>query len=835
MSLYWLTDALVASLWVVPLYALLGISWALVILPRDGWHRRVEVVALAFVLAPMWITAWMFALGVAGAQSETALLRPLPILLGLVPIAVAGIAFAWRKRALPIGYTPPIRTPLTRLEKALITILLLEVLVVWVVTAYWTFIAYDTLWVFGYQGRLYSLLGYIPSHIGYYPPFVSLQYALPQILIGGINDHTARVVVPLFFVGSLCAVYTLGARLLGRRGGLIAGALWGFYPHVGEWAQMGDLEIPLTLTFTLASAYFLLAWMAEERANRRRYALISGLVFGVAMWTKPTAGAFILGVVMVVTLDFVRVKGHWRAWLPRFEAAFWTGLACMPLGGVWYVRNILLGHNAIDFPHPSWLSLARRSGDLFGWGLLAIGLVVLLLWYYRTHTAPKTRWGGLAGGGLLLVGALPSMPFIAPQRYDPPMSYMGVWEWAFFGAGVLVCAGVLWRVYRTLAPAHQHQARFVAWGLALAFPYYLTWFNSYSYHYRLSFAIVPLLILPSATLLAQWRIRQRTLRALVGVGACLVALYSAVTPLTTATNTGIAWLWADQYPDDEARYRVHNPSHVLVSQMLRGFRAEQGKEPIVIAPGEQRLPFFFPEMTIITDTAPTRIDELEGATHYLYTTFARWRYENDNGIPTSQNQIVSALGRADIMHRVLRHADAAHRYELYELRLVNRQQLPEDPPRLETREVIFGGFARYIGDYFYIYELYGNNIWTSFFFESIAPTDKDYQMFVNYVRASDGHIAYRWEVPLNEHEHGDYLTPLWQTGEIVRADYVYNTGYGEMMDKVDEIVAGVPYEFHIGFYERGDPNKTPLTVTVDGIPQTSYIHPATFTYRGLRE
>ena len=40
------------------------------------------------------------------------------------------------------------------------------------------------------------------------------------------------------------------------------------------------------------------------------------------------------------------------------------------------------------------------------------------------------------------------------------------------------------------------------WSLLLALPYYLTFFFSYSYHYRLGFAIVPLLALPSAVALA---------------------------------------------------------------------------------------------------------------------------------------------------------------------------------------------------------------------------------------------------------------------------------------------------------------------------------------------
>ena len=34
------------------------------------------------------------------------------------------------------------------------------------------------------------------------------------------------------------------------------------------------------------------------------------------------------------------------------------------------------------------------------------------------------------------------------------------------------------------------------WMYLLALPYFITWFYSYSYHYRLSFAIVPLMLMP---------------------------------------------------------------------------------------------------------------------------------------------------------------------------------------------------------------------------------------------------------------------------------------------------------------------------------------------------
>jgi len=45
----------------------------------------------------------------------------------------------------------------------------------------------------------------------------------------------------------------------------------------------------------------------------------------------------------------------------------------------------------------------------------------------------------------------------------------------------------------------------IGWLWALGLPYFITWFYSYSYHYRLSFAIVPLMIMPDWVILVKLR------------------------------------------------------------------------------------------------------------------------------------------------------------------------------------------------------------------------------------------------------------------------------------------------------------------------------------------
>ncbi|MCU0514195.1 MAG: glycosyltransferase family 39 protein, partial [Anaerolineae bacterium] len=403
-SLYWLQNTLRALPAFLLVYGVVGVPAALLLLPRRDWSQRALVLCLAFIAGPALLTLLMFALGTAGGALQMPLLRPPLLLAGLAGLTLLLLALLWRKIRRTKAPPPPAvpAVPLAVDEKLLLALLTVAVLIRLVTTAYWPFTMYDTLWVYGFQGRLYTLTGFIPPEIGYYPQFLSLQYAYGQIMLGGIDDRAARMAVPFLHIGSLLAAYVLGARLVNRRTGIVLAALWGLYPHVSAWAHQGDLEIPLAFLFTTAAALFLMAWQAGPEAPRRQYALLAGLVFGVALWTKPTAGAFAWGVMLLVALDLAGAlwRGTWAAFRRHFETACLTALACLPIGGLWYLRNVLLGHAAVDFPHASWLTRATRSGDLFGWLLLAAALLLLaLLW--RCWQA--RHFGGRAG--IALAGA----------------------------------------------------------------------------------------------------------------------------------------------------------------------------------------------------------------------------------------------------------------------------------------------------------------------------------------------------------------------------------------------------------------------------------------------
>lgn len=804
---YWIQASLAATPALAWMFLILGLPWALVILPRPDWRDRALVACLALALGPTLLTAWMLALGIWGAP----LLRLETILGGTAVLGAAGLALAWRKRRPPAAADV---APLASDEKLLVGLIAVALVVRWLGTAYWPFTAYDALWVYGYQGRLYTLLGQIPASIGYYPQFLPLQYTFLQLAAGGIDDHAARAVLPWLHLGSILAAYTLGARLFNRRTGLFTAAIWALYPHVGAWSRFGDLEIPLTFLFTAAAAFFLKAWLETE--GRRRAALIAGLLLGAGMWTKPTMGAFIWGAALLLALELARTRFDLRAAWPRLEVVLIAGVACLPLGAAWYARNLLLGHPVLTFPTGFWLTLAARSGAEFGWPLLALLALLASLHLWPGASARPNARAALVGLALVLAGLLPSI--LAPAR-------MGPLEWLALAAGAAVLfqslAAHFRRMWATNAggPLAAGDAARLGWALALALPYFITWFYSYSYHYRLSFPIVPLLVLPTALIIARWTAAKFSAGrgappAIYRVALVALALPGIVIPLHDGA-AGWDWLWSDELPDDFSRYASGNAALMSVVQGLENYEREQGKPLVVAAPGIVRLPFFFPLADIRTQDATTRLDQIADAAYFVYgVPETRGAYGD---LPFQRNQVVGGLALAayddpdkSIMRKAWWHDDGNFNYTVYELHLDNRFRPPFVNAPTPESEVIFGGFARLLGHDIGGLELWpGRRVIMHLYWQVLKTPEVDYMVFI-HLRDQQGRLWATWDGPVTRSADGTYYSTLvWEPGEYVideRRIGLENLG----------MPPGDGYQIVIGMYDLAMQQR--VAISVDGQP-----------------
>jgi hypothetical protein len=417
----------------------------------------------------------------------------------------------------------------------------------------------------------------------------------------------------------------------------------------------------------------------------------------------------------------------------------------------------------------------------------------------------RGAWALPAGLILLLAGLLPSAPFmvelVASGRVNPPQTYITLPE------ALCAVAGLALIVYGMLphySDRYRDSVAKIGWAWLLVLPYFITWFYSYSYHYRLSFTIVPVLMLPTAAILAAWFPAERVQRAswrFVLTGVLIVLSIPAVLMPLYSIDRHYDWLWTDRYPDDGAKYVLNNPGVYQTALYLYGQADEMGQMPVVVAPGEQRLHFFMPETTIITDTTPTTYEQLQdvGATHFVYGTQARWRYENDEGIDPLSNRLIASLGRQDVMTRIFQHDSATFRYELYRLHLENSER---DYTDLnfgymldDDSAVTFGDIIRYRTSSFSTNRLIGTTIGTQFVWEVVGSTDKDYRLVLELVNA-DNEVVYTWERMMAPTRHAYYTSQVWQPGELILNRYDFR------LDNTEAVLTpGETYQMRVRFVD----------------------------------
>jgi hypothetical protein len=369
------------------------------------------------------------------------------------------------------------------------------------------------------------------------------------------------------------------------------------------------------------------------------------------------------------------------------------------------------------------------------------------------------------------------------------------------------------------------------WALLLALPYFITFFWSYSYHYRLGIAILPLLLLPTAIalslLLAPERIRRWSGSARRGYYLALCGLsLPGIIAVATDTNWSKLWLMDDALDNDIKKYQVFNPSLLEVVFGLEDYVRETGSEPVVLAPGEERLPFFFPQMQIV-DQPVTRLAEYEalGFTHFIYGAKAREAY-HDAGIGPEGTQLVSALGRVDLFRKTKAHYKATFSYELYQS--YDLKQRFVKPERLtggaqNQIEVIFDGRIRLRALSAYPSRLFRD---TPITFQptwiALEPLERDYESVLRLQNDYSGEVVQEWRLRSGHHRHGHYAPKHWEVGEYVNDFHVLR------LDADAEISRGGNYRFSIGVWDPAAGAFLPLTI--DGADEGEF-----FTIAGIHE
>jgi hypothetical protein len=265
----------------------------------------------------------------------------------------------------------------------------------------------------------------------------------------------------------------------------------------------------------------------------------------------------------------------------------------------------------------------------------------------------------------MITGAIPATVYPTKLR---------VIEYALLVVGVALLAWStvpLWRKLNT------QMRQLVLLILAFILPYFVTWFWSYSYHFRLSFAIVPALIVLLAALVdvILEKVARNRLR-IVAISAVIVAFSL---PGIVTTPTGLEAAITGALHNDRAKMAQGNTALISLVDYLND-RRDPNRRPFrlnramrVEAPGELRLPFFFPLDDIRTTRYPMTLDEINGVDFFIDSSVGqRLYYENGKGY----NQILSSLNRIEVLRRVFTIDDKNFRFSAYTVNNAGRFVAP---------------------------------------------------------------------------------------------------------------------------------------------------------------
>ena len=212
-------------------------------------------------------------------------------------------------------------------------------LVVLAQASYYPFTGDDEISRYAYFARLILEKGKMIAEVRGYPPLLPAAYASTFFAAGDIREQAAKMYPVLIAAMTVWATYALALRWFGQRAAAAAALTLAATPLFMHWAPVAYVDIASGLYFVLC-AFALEIW--RERLEPG-WALLSGVLAGVALWTKQAGFAVLPIMGLLVLIQFVR---KWtRAEPEEARRALVHGLlmlaAAFAFGGWWYLRNAL--------------------------------------------------------------------------------------------------------------------------------------------------------------------------------------------------------------------------------------------------------------------------------------------------------------------------------------------------------------------------------------------------------------------------------------------------------------------------------------------------------------
>jgi len=148
------------------------------------------------------------------------------------------------------------------------------------------------------------------------PPLLEWLMSLAYQVFG-VNNFASRIWTAGFGALSLVLIFYLGKKLYNRYVGFMSALVLGTFVTYYVFARYAMTDVPL-VCFILASIYFFV--LSEGKGNANRYAVLSGVFFGLALMTKQIAALLIP---LIIFAYLVTTKKSLRVLLTKHFTLFW--------------------------------------------------------------------------------------------------------------------------------------------------------------------------------------------------------------------------------------------------------------------------------------------------------------------------------------------------------------------------------------------------------------------------------------------------------------------------------------------------------------------------------
>jgi len=370
-----------------PLSFLLAIALGILItslLVPDA--RFVERLAMGYGLGLGLATLVMFCLSAIGillsAQTTAIALAFVAIVLGVVLWRCKPGALVLRTESVNPGYkgnSQKFHTWKRVLALAIATTVLLTILASFVIALYWPICSWDAMAIWGVKGKAIAASGTVTSlkygvhH--HYPLHFPLMISLASLLDG---DELVKTLLSLTFAALLAVLCSNLRRFCGPLTSWLATLALATTPLLLEHSTIAYANLTMSFYYT-ASVLYLLNYI---NCGELGFLLLSGLMAGIATWTRPE-GLLLLGLNALVLLVFSLRRRSLRSILFYILPS-----CCFAFPWAMYSRYVL------KIPNPFWSYAVTAITNLLtghvDWDKLA-----MILQYFGRTVGVYTRWGGV--------------------------------------------------------------------------------------------------------------------------------------------------------------------------------------------------------------------------------------------------------------------------------------------------------------------------------------------------------------------------------------------------------------------------------------------------------